>query len=530
VVAIDDVTFDELDLRWPFPRSLHAKLVDRLRGAGARVIAVDIQFTEPSDDAREDDALITAVTAAPGTVLATTETTQDGGSNVFGGEDVLTGIGARSGNALLPSDPGGVLRRVPYEVERLKSFALVVAEQAAGRPIRRRDLPEDPALIDFRGPPGTVATHSYSRVLRGAVPAAAFRDRIVVVGPSVPSLQDVHPTSTSGEAEMSGAEIQANAVHTALRGFPLRRAPGGVDGLLVLVLGTAGPLALARLRPGWALAAIVGVAGAFAAGVQAAFGAGAVAAVAGPALALITGVFGALAAALVVGAFERQRVRDVFARFVPETVVDEVLAHTGSDSRLGGISRDATVVFADVRDFTALAETRPPDVVIDILNRYLTAMSDVILAHGGTLVAYMGDGIMAVFGAPVAQPDHAERALGAVREMTGPALEEVNRGLARAHGLPPLDMGVGVNSGNVLSGNVGSERRMEYTCIGDTTNTAARLEAMTKGSGWTAFVADSVRERLAPAAAEDLVRVDELEVRGREGRIVVWALGRRADG
>ena len=127
--------------------------------------------------------------------------------------------------------------------------------------------------------------------------------------------------------------------------------------------------------------------------------------------ALILSAAGALSVQLVTVAFERERVRDLFSRFVPENVVDEVLASADAGLRLGGVQREGTVMFTDLRGFTTFAETLTPDRVIEVLNRYLSEMSDAILDHGGTLVAYMGDGIMAVFGAPIAQPDHADRAL-----------------------------------------------------------------------------------------------------------------------
>ncbi len=130
-----------------------------------------------------------------------------------------------------------------------------------------------------------------------------------------------------------------------------------------------------------------------------------------PLLALALSALGALAVNYVLNAFERQRVHDTFARFVPAAVVSEVLARTDEDLRLGGVRRECTVLFSDLRGFTSFSEELPPDSVIEVLNRYLEEMSDAIMDQGGTLVAYMGDGIMAVFGAPLEQPDHADRAL-----------------------------------------------------------------------------------------------------------------------
>src|SRR6476659_7758257 len=150
-------------------------------------------------------------------------------------------------------------------------------------------------------------------------------------------------------------------------------------------------------------------------------------------------------------------------------------------------------------------------------------MTEAILAAGGTLVSYMGDGIMAVFGAPLVQEDHADRALATAREMLTVRLPRFNAWLAEHRTGGPFRMGIGLNSGPFMSGNVGSERRLEYTAIGDTTNTAARIEGMTKGTPHQLLVAEPVRERLVDGV-DDLVFVDELEVRGRAAKVRLWAL------
>ena len=220
---------------------------------------------------------------------------------------------------------------------------------------------------------------------------------------------------------------------------------------------------------------------------------------------------------------ERQRVRDVFSRFVPEPVVDEVLRRTDDDLRLRGVRVTGTVLFSDLRGFTSFAETIPADEVIEVLNDYLSHMSDAILDCGGTLVAYQGDGIMAVFGAPIEADDHADRGLAAARDMLGERLSRFNRNL-RDNGLGDgFRMGIGLNSGPLMSGTVGSLRRLEYAAIGDTTNTASRLQAMTKGTPHSLLVAGSTRELLR-RPPDDLVFVDEREVPGRRARIRLWTL------
>jgi adenylate cyclase len=223
---------------------------------------------------------------------------------------------------------------------------------------------------------------------------------------------------------------------------------------------------------------------------------------------------------------ERERVRGIFSRFVPEHIVDEVLTRADDDLRLGGVTLTGTVMFSDLRDFTSFAESLPADTVIEVLNRYVSGMSDAILDNGGTLVAYMGDGIMAVFGAPIEMARHADCALAAAREMLDARLPGFNRWL-RENGLGDgFRVGIGVSSGPIVSGTVGSERRLEYTTVGDTTNTASRLEAMTKNTPYSIFIADSTRRSLRQPA-EDLVFVDELDVRGKRSRIRLWTLAER---
>ena len=193
---------------------------------------------------------------------------------------------------------------------------------------------------------------------------------------------------------------------------------------------------------------------------------------------------------------EHARVRDVFARFLPESMVDQVLVNGDKGVRLGGVRLVSTALFTDLRGFTAFAEATPPDQVIDVLNRFFGEMGDAMLDNGGTLVAFLGDGLLAVFGAPVESDDHADRALRAAREMLTERLPRFNQWLREHSDSDGFAIGIGIASGPLMSGNVGSERRLEYTAVGDTVNTASRLEALTKEVPACAFVSDSTRELL----------------------------------
>lgn len=524
-VLVDDNTFSELRERWPFPRRYHAEVIDRLKADGAKVIAYDVQFTESSGDSQSaianDNALVGAIARARNAVLVTTEVGINGSTNILGGLP-LHRVHARASNAILPSDNGGVIRKAPYEIDGLKSFAVVSAERFLGRRVAREPFRDGGAWIDFDGGPGSIPSMSFSRVYYGRFPKGFFRDKVVVVGAGAPSLQDVSTTSSSGHEFMPGPEIQASAVETVLRDFPLHSAPGWVNVLLIVLVGAVAPLCSLRFPPLRALALALLLGAIYLVGTQLAFDAGLILPVLYPVGAVVLAAMLCLAVDYITEAFERERVHDAFARFVPEQVVNEVVARSGHALRLGGMRLECTVLFSDLRGFTTFGETHSPDQVIEVLNRYLTQMSDAILDHGGTLVAYMGDGIMAVFGAPLAQPDHADRGLAAARDMLA-RLERFNVWLREQGMGEGFKMGIGLNTGQVMSGNVGSERRMEYSAIGDTVNTASRIESMTKGTPYQLFMADSTHDGLS-VEHTDLRFVDELAVRGRRAPVRIWGL------
>ena len=539
VVGVDAESLNRLNQRWPFPRDFHARVIEQLQRDGAKVIAFDIAFSQPSDEpkrfcnfagtdlAPDDCELLVASSEAKNLVFSAVDVGDDQ-SIPFVGEvadpQVMRQFGARAGYTGIVDDPDGIKRRYSLSFNGLRSFAQTVVDRERGVPTRPSPVDDDEtAWIDFYGGPGSIPTIPFWEVMRGETPPGTFRDKTVVVGATDPTLKDVVQTSTSGDELMSGPELQAHAIGTVRRGNPLREASGAVDVLLIVLLGLLAPAVSARWRMrGLGVALLAGVAFFVAAWLL--FNGGVIVALVYPLLALVLGAIGSLAVQYFTETRERRRTRQLFARFVPENVVDQVLARTDDDLRLGGVEREGTVMFSDLRGFTSFAERLPVERVIEVLNHYLGAMSEAILDNGGTLVAYMGDGIMAVFGAPIEQADHADRGLAAAREMRDVRLPQFNDWL-RSEGLSEAGfrMGIGLNSGPVMSGNVGSERRLEYTAIGDTTNTASRIESMTK---------DTPHQLLLAQSTVDLLRddghgaffVDEFQVRGREQRIRLWSV------
>jgi adenylate cyclase len=524
VVGVDDVTFGQLDRRWPFPRTYHAQVIDELSRDGAKVIAYDVQFTEQTTP-RADNALVTSVQRADRAshvVLATTEVGAHGRTNIFGGDRVVEQVGAIPANGNLIPDPGGVIRRMPDELQNLTGFGVAAATAPGDIEVDRSKFSDDGAWIDYVGPPETIEHVPFSDVYLGRFDPGTFTDKFVVVGTTAPSLQDVHPTSTSGNDLMSGPEIQASSIYTARSALPLAATPEVLDLILVVLFAFIPPLATLGLSSVRGLLVAIAVGILYTVAVQLGFEwEGLLLSFVYPVGTLALASVGTVGVQYVTAAMERQRTRDIFARFVPEKVVDQVLSRTDEDLRLGGVEIEGTILFSDVRGFTTFSETQPAERVLEILNRYLSGMTDAILDHGGTVTTYIGDGIMALFGGPIPQPDHADRALAAARAMLEQKLPDFNVWL-KDEGIQPFRMGIGLNTGPVMAGNVGSEKRLEYTAIGDTVNTAARLEGMTKDTPYDLFVADSTRERLNDG--DSLIYVDDLPVRGRQATVKIWSL------
>jgi adenylate cyclase len=218
---------------------------------------------------------------------------------------------------------------------------------------------------------------------------------------------------------------------------------------------------------------------------------------------------------------EQDRMRSVFMRFLPEPIAAEMLARSDGAPIIRAVRLWATVMFVDLRGFTTFAESRPVEQVIEVLHRYQQTMGDAVLDHGGTLVDYLGDGLYAVFGAPIESIDHADRAVAAAREMVGERLSDFN-GWLRAAGIDEsFRMGIGVNSGRVMSGTTGTDRRVDYAVIGDTVNTAARIEQLTKQTDHTVLLADQTRANMT-GSTDGLTFVDEFEIRGKQAGIKLW--------
>lgn len=508
LVEIDDATFNTLG--FPFPRRLHAEAIDALLGAGARGVAYDVQFSEPSPRPAGDRALLRAA-GDRRVVFGVADLARDGRPLVM--PELARAAPGRVGNVFFPIDDDGVWRRFAPSFHGSPHMATLAAGGA-------KDDPERP--IDYAGPQDTVERVSFLDLLDGRVADGQVRGRIAVVGATAEALLDRHPTPFGGQT--SGPEINANAIQTILDGYPLRDAPGALLPLLLLAGGLLAPLA--STLPRAPMRALLAALGAGVVGISAllltaqlAFDGGTIVPLAAPLTALLLGTLGAVTLTYAVEVRAQRRLRTELERFVAPVVARELLTRaTPLDSR----RVEATVLFCDLRGFTSLAERLEAEQVIALLNRYLELVSAAVLDRGGTVVSYQGDGVMAVFGAPLAQPDHAARALEAAWAIVEEALPTFNRAVDG----PALRACVGLNTGLLMAGVIGSERRVEYAAVGDVTNVAARLQGLGREFEARLFVAAATVEALGdPKAAERLERHGDVLLKGRREPVTVW-LGR----
>lgn len=526
IVAIDEPSFAELGLQWPWPRSLHARLVDRLRAAGATAIVLDILFAEPSTPA-EDAALAAALARAGNVVLASDlqvgETPAARQTRLVLPLPDLARVAAGVGVAALQPDGDAVIRRAALDLGGVPTLA-----GAAARVARRPEATAAPFLVNHLGPTPAVPTVSFADALApDGVPDAAFAGKIVLVGRAVgPSYEagrlapDGHltPYFWAGRRLAPGVELHATILDTVLRDRAIRRLAPAVALAWTLAWSLSATALAGRLSPWAGLGMSTGLA--------AAQGGLALAVFAAARLWIawlmpVAAILGGYGTTLVIrwrrSERERAFVRRAFQHYVHPAVVQEILADPRK-LRLGGDLVEATVLFSDLEGFTRISERLSPRELVALLNEFLSAMTEVIVAHRGMLNRTIGDAILALWGVPVPHPEHALAACRAALAMQR-RLTELNHGWA-ASGRPVLRMRIGIQTGEIVVGNVGSAARFDYTAYGDNVNLASRLESINKLYGTSLVIGEATARRVAGAL--ELRELDRLRVVGRSQPVTIY--------
>ena len=557
LVLIDDDAFQALGQRQPLSRRYVADLADFLLKSGARVVAFDLVLTAPTTPA-EDQALLATVgrwsAARPGSLLFATFAMPAGGQDGADGYTLLPPfapeLAGLVGFANAPIGADGMVRRFTPVLPRagggwLPALSLTTLAASAGLPpfelahrlsgkgaaiplpLREpsgalagptdtpvRQLAARPWRIDYSGPAGAFTTFPSEPLVQlaraGTVPDHdnPFRDRIVLVGASFAESRDHFPTPTG---LMAGVEIHAHMVNTLLSRRTLLPPPWYLNvGLLTLVCLTISLLSL-WLRPLWlALVGLVLVGGLAAASYEAYTRGGYWLDFLAPLIGMLVYLQGG-------HMLRRRRLRSAFGQYVSPEIMDRVQR---IGTRLGGEVRRVTVLLSDLRGFTTMSERLPPEVVSEMMNEYFTAMVDVILAHRGLVQDFIGDAIMAVYGAPLDDPDHCWHAAHTAVAMHA-ALEGLNRRW-EAESRGPLAMGIAVHTGEAFAGTLGAPRKKKYAVLGDTVNTTSRIEGLNRDLGTGILISGAVL-----AVLKDRVVVRDrgsVTVKGRRQPVEIYEL------
>jgi adenylate cyclase len=605
LVAIDQSSIRNLEPlvgRWPWPRMVHATLVDYLARGPATVVVYDIIFGEADrrsikigEDTwtgEESDRALVEATARAGNVIHVVDVAAEAGGGAqpafpvpqpyrlddrIESRPVVTppfGDLAKASRALahnlVVQDPDGPVRLAVPFVRGAGQFipSLPVAAAVVVRGIPASGVKTDPAdlhlgstavpLVDADLPSYDARRHTSRRMLirypggvldkktgrptyadfsfydlfysekqieageKPLVDPARFKDAVVVVGTTAPGLFDLM-TVPFAKGKMPGMQIHASVIDNLLSGRFLRPAPAWAGLALSLSGAVAAGLAIVRFGVWPGLGVTVGAAAVAAVSATTVFRGGVWLPLVEPGLALVLAAFGGVSYQYLVEGREKRQVKKLFARYVSKDVFDQLMDDP-SRAQLGGQRREMTVLFSDIRGFTTFSEQGQPEEIVQQLNEYFSRMVHVLFEHRGTLDKFVGDAVMALFGAPLEDPDHADHAVQAALAMLR-ELDGLNRAWA-AGGRPTLAIGVGINTGEMVAGNIGSETIMSYTVIGDAVNLGSRLESLNKQYGTTIIVSESTRARLK--GSYDARPLGEVVVKGKTRPVAIFEIGDRS--
>jgi adenylate cyclase len=604
ILGIDDDSLKAVG-RWPWSREDLARLVNQVKDAGPRVIALDIIFAEKQETAavraltnlrqeitrqglasreiaalldREkqradvDRLLAEVIGREPPTVLGFFFRKVGGTSGGVDKSELMAPkfvrastynvvrlldtepsrvplIGASGVELNLPEisqaasgagyfnmlpDVDGVVRWFPMTILYGSDFfapmnlvtlarfrgiptSSITLSQAGVEEVRlgRQEIPVDRhgrMLINYLGPPGTIPTYSAATLLEGGVPPEVLKNKIVMVGATAVGIYDLRVTPFS--AISPGVEVQATVMDNLLRNDFIRVPKFGLPMMILILLGLGVMLGLVmpRLSAAWAFVFTLLLLESYTLVNYFLFSRLGIQMELFYPMAEVVGVYlGITMHRFLAEERERVRIRKAFESYVAPAVVQKMLKHPEA-LRLGGERRVITLLFTDIRGFTTISESLlDPQALVQLLHDFLNPMSNIIIDRGGTIDKYMGDAIMAEFGAPLEQPDHASQACRAALQMEA-TLEELNRQWAEK-GRPPIKIGVGINTGPVAVGNMGSDRLFDYTAIGDNVNLASRLEGLNKYYGTNILASQATAEALGNGFI--LRDVDRVRVKGK---------------
>lgn len=535
IVGIDDQSFANLDAQWPWPRGVHAHLLSQIKRQSPRSVVFDLLFSEPSD-ASEDALLAAAIEGDIPVVMASERAVQQTAY-----AEVITDVlpikpfiasGVLAGDVGIRNDLDQVVRRLPDLSNSLWRQAL---KTASSPDALSTAASSSDRYIQFAGARGTVPTISYYQALFAdeLLPEDYFRDKIVLIGftmltsPTAKTKGDNHatPFTRMSGAFTPGVEIHANAINTHLQSNIITRIDPSwekVGSAIIFFLATGIFVRFGVVRGGGLLlvfAATLMLLSYWMFSAQNTFT---------PVIVQLSIILGGYFFFTIVRYLREQKqsreIRQAFAHYVPANVVGQ-LVEDPSQIKLGGDRKKITVMFTDLAGFTSLSEKTEAEELSSILNDHLNRMTKIILKNGGTVDKFIGDAIMAFWGAPIVDPDQAAKAIKCAVEMQQDM--QKFRIEYEQMGKPALFMRVGLNTCEAIVGNMGGEDRFDYTAIGDGVNLAARLEGTNKAYGTDILISQNTRDDTT--GVDNFCLLDQIRVKGKTQPIKIYSVSSQPD-
>ncbi len=538
IVAIDNASrqvLQEEGFAFPWPRGIYALLLEVANAEGSRAVVFDLVFDLDSDP-QQDQALAQAIAGSrvPVVLAASLEQVEDPRFSLTQELlplDLFLDSGAHYGFATILPDSDQVLRHGPLTINgepslSTRTITLLTQESLESLqdvPVARNREGDPEILIDYVGSDRAVPTVSFWQVLdyENSLPEGIFRDKVLVVGRSE-SVQDLSPGAridmfATPFGFLPGAEIHANLVHQFLRGQFIGRAPDWAMLLIMVLLPLAVTTVLLltrRIRRQILLSAAlmlgyIGLCWLLFLGWE--YWLRVIQPVTAAGLTLVTTTFYEYRKS----DKERRQIRQALKGYVSGPVMDQIL-ESDRGLELGGELVTATVLFSDIEKFSKIAEKTTPKELAELLNQYFTMVGDAIMTRQGMINKYIGDAVMAIWGAPLAIDNHAALACDAALAMR----LVVDR-------MPEINTRIGLNTGTMVAGNLGHRERMEYTVIGDEVNLASRLEGANKAYGTSVMISESTEQQLD---GRFVTRpVDWIRVVGKRRPVRVFELVARSD-
>lgn len=559
IVAVDDATFQDLNRSWPFPRELHGKLIENLKLAGAREVIFDIEFTEDSNP-MSDNVLAAQAAIAQNVIFAGKHIRDEKQTDLVQVQKPIAPILSENlnwGIVNMPMDRDGFIRDYTlYELfDKQPVYSIGVAalgnwrvyrpdwassisNQAKNLKVADYLIPkvkQNKAMINFYGGSQTFKHVSYSSVVDDSSTAVAidlnqfyelastgvFKDKIVMIGATIDEMHDKFSTPFSSKLT-AGVEIHANFLEMVRQGDYLHPVNIWLFFILELALALGMFFLLAWLKPQLSALITLGLIILFLLGSYLLFTqANALIPMVEVISLLIILYMSALVAHYLRSQKEKKFIKSAFQQYLAPELVNELLKHP-DNLKYGGAVQEVTVLFTDIVSFTTYSEKHSPVQTVHILKGYLTEMVKTIIKNGGIIDKFVGDEIMALYGVPIYTEEHALQACRTALDMRA-RLEKLLV-IWTAEGIEPFEFGVGINTGQAVVGNLGSEQIFDYTAIGDTINLGARLEAITRDYDTKHRI---ILSEFTYAKVQDQVEVrylDEVKVKGKDIAVKIYEL------